>query len=56
MSEYNQDKLTADVLDGLREDADPRLREIMTSLVRHVHAFAREVELTPDEWIGGISS
>ncbi len=28
----------------------PRLAEIMTALVRHVHEFAREVELTEDEW------
>ncbi|MDS1270537.1 dioxygenase [Lipingzhangella sp. LS1_29] len=28
----------------------PRLAELMTALVRHVHAFAREVELTEQEW------
>jgi hydroxyquinol 1,2-dioxygenase len=31
-------------------DADPRLKEIMTSLVRHLHDFAREVRLTEAEW------
>ncbi|KPI15574.1 Hydroxyquinol 1,2-dioxygenase [Actinobacteria bacterium OK074] len=29
----------------------PRLAELMTTLVRHLHAFAREVELTEDEWL-----
>lgn len=32
----------------------PRLAEIMTALVRHVHEFAREVDLTEDEWMAGI--
>lgn len=29
----------------------PRLRQIMQSLVKHLHGFAREVELTQDEWL-----
>jgi catechol 1,2-dioxygenase/hydroxyquinol 1,2-dioxygenase len=33
---------------------DPRMKEIMESAVRHLHAFAREVNLTPAEWIKGI--
>jgi hydroxyquinol 1,2-dioxygenase len=32
----------------------PRLKEVMTSLVKHLHAFAREVELTEKEWFEGI--
>ncbi|MBV8915358.1 MAG: hydroxyquinol 1,2-dioxygenase [Acetobacteraceae bacterium] len=34
---------------------DPRLREVMASLVRHLHDFARDVNLTPDEWIKAIT-
>ena len=33
---------------------DPRLREIMVALVKHLHAFAREVRLTEPEWEYGI--
>jgi hydroxyquinol 1,2-dioxygenase len=33
---------------------DPRLAEIMRALVRHLHEFAREVDLTEEEWIAGI--
>src|SRR5437016_9333325 len=33
---------------------DPRLKTIMASAVKHLHAFAREVNLTPAEWIKGI--
>jgi protocatechuate 3,4-dioxygenase beta subunit len=34
---------------------DPRLYEIMTSLVKHMHAFIKEVEPTNEEWMEGIS-
>jgi hydroxyquinol 1,2-dioxygenase len=54
MSEYNQDKLTEEVVAAFAKASDPRLREIMTSLVKHLHAFAREVDLTPDEWLAGM--
>jgi hydroxyquinol 1,2-dioxygenase len=38
--------------DGCRDD---RLRELMQGLVRHVHAFAEEVKLTPAEWTQAIA-
>ncbi|WP_150237620.1 dioxygenase family protein [Nocardiopsis quinghaiensis] len=33
---------------------DPRTARLMTALVRHLHAFAREVELTEDEWAAAV--
>lgn len=33
---------------------DARLREVMTALVKHAHAFVREVEPTPQEWFAAI--
>jgi protocatechuate 3,4-dioxygenase beta subunit len=33
---------------------DDRLIEVLRAAVRHLHAFAREVQLTRDEWIAGI--
>ena len=33
---------------------NPRLAKIMPALIKHLHDFAREVELTPEEWIAGI--
>src|SRR5712672_2135922 len=33
----------------------PRLREIMQSLVKHVHEFVREVDLKEDEWLTGMN-
>jgi hydroxyquinol 1,2-dioxygenase len=34
----------------------PRTREIMQSLVRHLHAFVAEVGLTQEEWQAGIAA
>jgi len=46
----NDKALTEAVLAVMQRTPDPRLREIMTSLVRHLHAFVREVRLTEDEF------
>jgi len=32
----------------------PRTAELLTTLVRHLHAFARETNLTPDEWMAAV--
>ena len=54
MSDYNQDKLTEDVLAAFAGTPEPRLRTLMSALVKHIHAFAREVDLTPEEWLAGM--
>ena len=46
--------VTAQTLRSLENCDDPRLREIVTALVTHLHAFVRETKLTPDEWMTGI--
>lgn len=33
----------------------PRLRELMSSLISHIHDFARETQLTTDEWMIGVN-
>ena len=48
------DDITADVLERLQGTPDPRLRLIMVSLVRHLHGFIRDVELTEAEWFEAI--
>ena len=45
-----QQDVTDAVLDAFKNTADPRLREILTALVKHLHAFARDVHLTEDEF------
>jgi catechol 1,2-dioxygenase len=49
-----EDDITNEVLRRFDATSDPRLRQIMQSLVKHLHAFAREVELTEAEWMAGI--
>jgi len=46
--------VTAQTLRSLEQCDDPRLLEIVSALVKHLHAFVREVRLTPDEWMTGI--
>ena len=46
--------VTAEVLATFSGAAAPRYREVMQSLVRHLHAFARDVRLTESEWEQGI--
>jgi hydroxyquinol 1,2-dioxygenase len=50
------EELTADVLASFEGCDDPRLREIMQALVRHLHGFVLEVGLTPQEWEGAIQT
>lgn len=45
-----QEQVTDAVLHAMAQAPDGRLREIMDSLIRHLHAFAREVRLTEPEW------
>jgi maleylacetate reductase len=46
--------VTAEVLASFAGAASPRYREVAQSLVRNLHAFAREIRLTQDEWQFGI--
>lgn len=49
-----QTTLTGNVEAAFADTADPRLREILAALVRHLHGFAQEVALTEDEWFFAI--
>ena len=45
---------TQSVIDSFGPKTDPRLRKVMGSFIQHIHDFAREVELTMDEWMMGV--
>jgi hydroxyquinol 1,2-dioxygenase len=48
---YFTEENSADAVNArIGADTDPRLREVMTALVKHLHAFARDITLTQDEW------
>src|ERR1700748_2478656 len=48
-----QEDVTRVVIDAYKNIEDPRLREIVASLIKHLHAFAREVHLTEEEFHKG---
>ena len=54
MRNLNQDTITQAVIARLAQTPEPRLKELMTSLVQHLHAFARDTHLTEEEWALGI--
>lgn len=54
MRELNATNITDTVLETFAKCPDPRLKQILTSMVRHLHECAREVKLTPDEWLRAI--
>jgi catechol 1,2-dioxygenase len=45
-------EITAAVAASFERCGDPRLRELMQALVRHLHGFATDVSLTEEEWRG----
>ncbi|MEF3120123.1 dioxygenase [Kocuria flava] len=45
-----ESELTDRVLASFEHTPDPRLKELMQSLTKHVHAFVRETRLTEAEW------
>jgi len=55
MQAINEYTITDAALEQMAATPDPRLKEIMAALVRNLHNFAREVDLTPEEWLQGIS-
>lgn len=54
MRNLNQHNITDAVLASFANTPDPRLKEIISSLIKHLHNFARDVKLTEEEWFQGI--
>lgn len=50
----DENTITDVVIEQMSSTPNPRLKQIMEALVRHLHAFAREVDLTREEWREGI--
>ncbi|MEO9825607.1 MAG: dioxygenase [Paracoccaceae bacterium] len=55
MRNVTKDNITDVFMGYMGPDVNPRLREVMGSLVTHLHAFAKEVNLTHPEWEQGIA-
>ena len=54
MQLVTEDNITDLAVERWATAHDPRLAELMTALVRHLHDFAREVRLTEAEWMAAI--
>ena len=54
MQDLDEFTVTDAALEQMAKTPDPRMKEIMDAAVRHLHAFARDVRLTPAEWLTGI--
>jgi catechol 1,2-dioxygenase len=49
-TDFTEETAADAVVESFGPETSPRLREVLVSLVRHLHAFARDVELTLPEW------
>lgn len=54
MRNVTKDNITDVFLGYFGDDTDPRMKEVMRSLAEHLHAFAKDVNLTHAEWMKGI--
>ena len=54
MRAIDENTITDAAIEQMDSTKNPRLKKIMAAAVRHLHAFAREVDLTPEEWMEGI--
>jgi hydroxyquinol 1,2-dioxygenase len=54
MRQFDEKSITAAVLGRMDQCKDPRFKQVMTSLITHLHDFVRDVKLTEAEWIGAI--
>jgi len=54
MRNVDENTITQEVLERIANTPNPRIKEIMSALIRHLHDFAREVRLTEAEWFEGI--
>ncbi|MDX6347212.1 MAG: hydroxyquinol 1,2-dioxygenase [Streptomyces sp.] len=49
-TDFTEETATAAVVESFEKTPDPRLREILGSLTRHLHDFVRDIEPTTQEW------
>ena len=55
MRDLDEFTVTDETLSQMAGTENKRLKELGDAAVRHMHAFAREVNLTPEEWLQGIA-
>lgn len=54
MGERTVESILTEALSAYQNINDPRRKEILLAAIKHLHAFAREVDLTHAEWLDGV--
>ncbi len=54
MRNFNENIITDAMIERIKDASDPRIKKVSEALVRHFHAFVREVRPTQAEWEYGI--
>jgi hydroxyquinol 1,2-dioxygenase len=54
LKDFNDASITQAVIERLANSEDPRFKQVMTSLITHLHDFVRDVKLTEAEWMAAI--
>jgi len=55
MRDLNENTITDEALSRIGPNANPRVRSVSEALIRHLHAFIREIEPSQAEWEYGIN-
>ena len=51
---FTEENSAESVIGRMASCPDPRLKQVMTALVNHLHGFVKEVEPSQDEWMQAI--
>jgi protocatechuate 3,4-dioxygenase beta subunit len=54
MRQFTEETLTEAVLARLKDVENPRFKQLIAAAIKHLHAFARDVQLTEEEWFEAI--
>lgn len=52
--QFDAQDIAQAVINRMDQAQDPRFKQVMTSLIRHAHAFVQDVDLRPEEWMRAI--
>ena len=55
MRDFDEHNITQAVVERFAGTPDARLKQLMTSLVRHLHDFVRDVEPSFEEWLAAVT-
>lgn len=55
LTQYSLDSsFTESIINASGPKTNPRLRQLISSFIQHIHDFARDNDLTVEEWLRGV--